>query len=120
MPTRARGSEKLRGSPASGAAPIRLDFESVQRVVVTSQEGDRFLTTSQEEAQACRMYVYDKEWKEQFDGFLAHIHHWAKGHSDIVLTAYVGISSEGLTGVVITKGSEYRLDFDDEVTRLDI
>src|SRR4051812_28591042 len=92
--------------------PIRLDFQSVQKVVVTDHNsGDRWVTTVREAASACRSALDHKEWKEQFEAFLAHIHHWAKEHADIVAAAFVGISSEGLTGVLITKGAEYRLDF---------
>ena len=102
------------------AEPIRLDFQSVQQVVVTSHDGDRWVTTVKEAAQACRSALDQKEWQEQFEGFLGHIHEWAKSHSDIVASAFVGISSEGLTGVIITKGPNYRQDFDDEITELDI
>jgi hypothetical protein len=101
--------------------PIRLDFQSVQKVIITDDEaGDRWMTTVKEAAQACRSDLEQKEWKEEFESFLGHIYEWAKGHSDIVTAAYVGVSSEGLTGVIITKGREYRFDFDDEVTNLDI
>jgi hypothetical protein len=103
------------------AEPIRLDFRSVQRVLVTDHEnGDRWMTKVKEAAQACRSALDQKDWGEQFEAFLAHIHEWAKKHAETVSAAYVGISSEGLTGVIITKGPEYRLDFDDEVTSLDL
>jgi hypothetical protein len=105
---------------ATPAEPIRLDFESVQRVLVTDDNGDRWLTTVREAAQACRSALDQQEWKEQFQSFLGHIYEWSKKHADIVFAAYVGVSSEGLTGVIVTKGTEYRLDFDDEVTKLDI
>ncbi len=105
----------------SQTEPIRLDFQSVQRVVVEdSENGDRWVTTVKEAAQACRSDLEHKEWREQFEGFLAYIHEWAKRHSVIVASAFVGVSSEGLTGVIITRGSDYRLDFDDAVTTLDI
>jgi hypothetical protein len=61
-----------------------------------------------------------KEWTEEFKAFLSHIHEWAQQHSDVVSAAFVGVSSEGLTGVIVTKGPEYRTDLDDEITDLDI
>jgi hypothetical protein len=99
---------------------MRLDFQSVQQVVVTNKDGDRWVTTVREAAQACRSALDQKEWREEFEAFLSHIHEWAKQHADIVSSAFVGVSSEGLTGVIITKGPEYRADFDDAVTDLDI
>ncbi len=104
---------------AASSEPIRLDFQSVQRVLVTDDNGDRWLTTVKEAAQACRSPLDDQEWRDQFQSFLGYIHEWAKKH-DIVSAAYVGVGSEGLTGVIVTKGTEHRLDFDDEVTSLDI
>lgn len=101
-------------------SPIRLDFQSVQQVVVTDKDGDRWVTTVREAAQACRSALDQKEWAEQFGAFLARIHEWAKEHADVVSAAFVGVSSEGLTGVIITKGQDYRYDFDDDVTELDI
>jgi len=100
--------------------PIRIDFHSVKQVVVTETDGDRFVTTSQEAALACRSALDLGAWKKEFDAFLAHINQWSKDRSSIVVRAYVGVSSEGLTVVIITKGELYRIDFDDEVTRLDI
>ena len=102
------------------AEPIRLDFQSVQKVIVSDDHGDRWVTTVREAALACRSVQGFKEWEQEFEAFLGHIHEWAKAHADIVSAAFVGISSEGLTGVILTKGQEYRLDFDDEVTTLDI
>jgi hypothetical protein len=103
-----------------GAEPIRLDFQSVQQVVVTGKDGDRWCTTVKEAAAACRSALNEKAWEEAFQGFLSSIHEWSKLRSDKVEATYLGISSEGLTGVVITKGTDYRFDFDDEVTALDI
>lgn len=100
--------------------PLRLDFQSVQQVVVTGNEGDRWVTTVRDAAHACRSALDQQQWKEEFERFLAHIHQWAKNHGDIVSAAYVGVGSEGLTGVIVTKGLDYHFDFDDCVTKLDI
>jgi hypothetical protein len=101
-------------------AAIRLDFQSIQQVIVTGEDGDRWVTTVRDAAHACRAAMEDKDWREEFEAFLAHIYLWAKRHPDVVAAAFVGISSEGLTGVIVTKGPDYRLDFDDEISRLDI
>jgi hypothetical protein len=111
----------MAGGIKENTEPIRLDFQSVQQVVITDQDGeDRWVTTVKEAAQACRSALDQKEWREQFEAFLGHINEWAKKKADVVSAAFVGISSEGLTGVIITKGKEYRQDLDDAVTDLDI
>ncbi len=107
-------------SKTTEVEPLRLDFQSVQQVVVTDNDGDRWVTTVREAACACRTALEEKEWREEFEAFLSHIHEWAKKHAETVAAAFVGVSSEGLTGVIITKGKDYLLDFDDEVTALDI
>jgi hypothetical protein len=108
-------------NPESKQEAIQLNFQSVQQVVVTDKDGkDRWVTTVKEAAQACRSALAEQEWKQQFEAFLGRIHQWAGEHGDMVSAAFVGVSSEGLTGVIITKGPEYRHEFDDEVTDLDI
>ena len=109
-----------RTTDGSRAMPIRLDFQSVQQVVVTGNDGDRWVTTVKEAAQACRTALDFQAWKGEFEGFLARIHEWAKQHADVVSSAFVGISSEGLTGVIVTKGPDYRMELDDAITDLDI
>lgn len=103
-----------------GIEPIHLNFQSVRQVVVIAEDGrDRWVTTVEEAAQACRSALDQQEWQKEFEAFLGRIHEWAKEHNE-VSAAFVGINSEGLTGVIITKGTEYRYDFDDEITTLDI
>lgn len=110
-PTRERQQEE----------PIRLDFQSVQKIVFTDHDsGERWVATVREAASACRTAQSQKEFQDEFEDFLAHIHQWSKRHADIVAAAFVGVSSEGLTGVILTSGPQYRLDFDDEITALDI
>ncbi len=85
--------------------PIQLNFQSVQQVVVAGEDGkDRWVTTVKEAAQACRSALDQREWQQQFEAFLGRIHEWAKEHDDVVSAAFVGISSEGLTGVNNHKG----------------
>jgi len=105
---------------SSKPEPIRLDFRSVDVVVVTGADEDRFVTTSRDAAIVCRQAQDSKEWRQEFESFLGHIHKWAEDHSDVVVRCYVGVSSEGLTVVVVVKGEEPRHDFDDVITDLDI
>lgn len=100
--------------------PLRLDFESKQQVLVVTDNEDRFLTTSKEAALACKQQDLSKEWKVQFEQFLGYINEWAKEREDRVSEVYLAVGSEGLTVFVVTKGTDYQFDFDDEITELDI
>ncbi len=100
--------------------PIHLRFQDVRRVLVTPEDENRFVTTVQRAAFACQTLLKVDEWRKEFESLLSYLNQWAEKHKDTVAQAYVGVSSEGLTAVVITKGQEYQLTFDDEVTRLDI
>ena len=115
MATKEKGKARRKA-----AQPIRLDFKSVQQVVVTGPDGGRFVVTAKEAALACRSDLDEKAWQHEFEGFLALLNGWCASRHDRVKSAYVGISSEGLTVVIVTKGSDYLFDFDDEVTNLDI
>jgi len=108
------------GKPRIQEGPIRIDFRSVQHVVVTPEDQDRFVTTSREAAMACRRAEDEKAWDEQFHRFLAHVHEWSGKHSDLVSGSYVGVSDEGLRVFLTTRGDGYRFDFDDEVSDLDL
>jgi hypothetical protein len=112
--------QKASSHEQSQMVPIRIDFRSVQEVVVTAEGAERFVITSREAARACHSALGDKDWEQEFKAFLTHIYEWAKTHAEIVTGAYVGIGSEGLSVVVITRGEEYRIDFEDALTDLDI
>lgn len=106
-------------STTQGIMPLRLDFKSEKKVLVITEDEDRFTTTSQEAALACRRAQDEKDWSEEFKEFLAHINAWCKGRPDQVDRAYLGFGDEGLKVFLITKGDDYRSDLDDSVAELD-
>src|SRR5437660_11952441 len=93
---------------AKAVKAIQLNFQSRQQVVITGTEGDRWVTTVREAAQACRSALDQKSWEEEFRSFLTRINEWAKAYADIVSAAVVGVSCEGLPGVIITQGQDDR------------
>ena len=108
-------------SPSQGAEPIRLDFRDVDtQIVVTPDDQDRFVTTSSEAAQACKMAHDVLRWKQEFDGFLKYIHDWCAEQTERVAYAYLSFSSDGLKLFLLTHGVDYRFDFDDVVSDFDI
>jgi len=109
----------MAGKSQKSVAPIRLHFGDQTRVVVTPDDEDRFMTTSAEAAQACRSAQDTLKWKAQFDALLGCVHLWCKGHA-AVARAYLGFSNDGLKVFILTIGSEYRFDFDDAISELDM
>lgn len=100
--------------------PIRLNFRSVEQVLVEPGDEDRFLITAREAARACKVAQDEKEWKETFDQFLIYLQRWCKSHKDKVAACYVGIGDGTLSIVVCTKAAEYDFDFEDVITDLDL
>lgn len=100
--------------------PIRLHFSDQTKVVVTPEDEDRFMTTAADAARACEHVHNLFQWKQEFDRLLAHVHAWCKVHRDDVSRAYLAATNEGLDLFILTKGSDYRFDFDDPISTLDI
>lgn len=100
--------------------PIRLHFKDADVVVVvTPEDEDRFMTTAADAAYACKQAQDMLQWKREFDEFLRHIHTWCEKHETDLSHAYLAFSADGLNVFILTRGSEYRFDFDDTVTDLD-
>ena len=108
-----------RMTAAESLEPLRLHFKSERRVVVTTDDEDRFVTTARQAALACRRAQDEQEWKEEFQRFLGFINAWCEDHSEGIVRAYLGFGDEGLKVFLITKGDEYRFDLDELVARLD-
>jgi len=102
------------------ADPIRLHFSDQTKVVVTPDDEDRFMTTAAEAARACEHVQNLFQWKQEFDRLLTHVHGWCKARNETVSRAYLAATGEGLDVFLLTAGPEYRFDFDDLVSELDI
>ena len=102
------------------AGPIHLDVRSVQQVIVHPEDEDRFMMTAKEAARACERAQNEKELREQFSKLLLYLRDWCVTHGNDVRAAYV-YSGDGFLNVLIcTVGDQYRFDFDDAVTNLDL
>ena len=100
--------------------PLKLDFESVEQVLVVPENEDRFITTEREAARACQVAEYGKEWSNQFKDFLSYIHHWCEEHSAIVEAGFVDVGDIGLRVEICINKDSYDFEFDDEITDLDV
>jgi hypothetical protein len=102
------------------AGPIHLNFRSVQQVVVEPEDENRFMMTAREAARACEVAQSEKELREAFNRLLVYLHEWCKTRGSTVHSAYV-YSGDGCLNILIcTQGPDYRFDFDDPVTELDL
>ena len=120
-PDMKKGETNLPPSATKGIEPIRLHFQDVEtQIVVTPDDNDRFVTTSSEAAQACKMAQDALRWKPEFEALLKHIHDWCAEHTERVARAFLSFSSDGLKLFLLTHGSSYRFDFDDAVSEFDL
>ena len=108
MPTRTR--RKL----------IQLDFRSEETVIVTSNDEDRFVTTSSEAALACRQVEDSREWRRQWNEFLAFLHQWCKKHHGFVESGCVSVGDSGLNVLVCTHNEDYDFSIEDDLVKLDL
>lgn len=100
--------------------PLRLSFKSKQTVVVEADNDDRFCTTVQEAARACKAHEASKEWAQVFNELLVDLNSWCGRHGGVVQRCLVTWGEGGLHVFVVTQGDQYRFDFDDHVTLLNL
>lgn len=102
------------------AKPIYLTYRSVEKVVVEPDDQDRFVTTVQDAARACKSAQVGTEWQAQFENFLARVHEWCEARKDRIDSSFVDVGDGGLRVNVCTSMADFDFDFEDEVTELDI
>jgi hypothetical protein len=103
----------------SQSEPLRLDFREERRLVVQTQD-DRYFTTSERMAEACRQSADVETWTNELHDFLADLHQWMRDHSEVVVGCYLAPGEGAMVAYVTTFGEEYRFDFDDDVVDLEL
>lgn len=78
------------------------------------------MTTAAEAARACKEAEDLLKWNKGFQSFLGYINAWCRKRPTDVARAYMSFSNEGLDVFILTRGSAYRFDMDDEIADLDI
>jgi hypothetical protein len=105
---------------AARSRPIRIGFQSVEKVLVEPEDNDRFLITAREAARACKQAEDNKEWGENFSQFLVFLEKWAKSKKDKLDALFLDIGDGSLTVLACTPGENYDFGFDDELSELDL
>lgn len=100
--------------------PIQLRFGDSRKVEVIGDDQDRFYTTISDAARACKQADNLDHWIKQVKEFLVEIHKWCDSESAIVHACYVTWCDGHYNVIVVTRGEDYRFDFDDDMTRLNL
>jgi hypothetical protein len=100
--------------------PIQFRFDNHDQVEVLGHDQDRFYTTVSDAARACRQADNLDQWYKQVKEFLSEINKWCKARDSIVDSCYVMWCDGHYNVIVVTRGDEYRFNFDDEITRLNL
>jgi len=104
----------------SSEKPIQLRFDDLRQVVVIGDDQDRFYTTVADAARACKRADHMDAWIKQVKEFLLTIHEWCASQPEIVRACYVTWCEGHYNVIVVTHGDEYRFDFDQRVTELNL
>lgn len=104
---------------AASPPPVRLTFRSEQHVLVEPDNKDRFLITMREAAHACKRAQDERDWQEDFERFLHHVHQWCEAHKAKVRAGFVGVGDGALNIFIFTHAADYDFDLDDQLTTLD-
>ncbi len=100
--------------------PIQLQFGDHRKVEVFGDDQDRFYTTVSDAAHACKQADNLDLWIKQVKEFLVEINKWCESQSEIVSACYVTWSDSHYNVIIVTHGDEYRFEFDDLVTQLNL
>jgi hypothetical protein len=101
--------------------PIRLDFSDGGRpVVVCPADQDRFVTTSQQAAEACQQAYNLNEWRKQFHAMLFEVRQWAESCSAPVQVCFIAVREGLLVIFAVPTADSYDFRLADELTELDI
>lgn len=100
--------------------PIQLRFDDHHKLEVIGEDQDRFYTTVSDAARACKRADDLETWIKQVKEFLVEINKWCESQSAIVHACYATWSEGHYNVIVVTKGDEYRFEFDDLVTELNL
>lgn len=104
-----------------GQALIVLDFKASRgKVLVRPADDDLFCISVQRAAEACQMADKVYAFGSQFRALLEKLGKWILAHQKQVGTAFVTVRDGGLLFLVIQKRPLLDLEFEQEMTALDL
>jgi hypothetical protein len=98
---------------------IRLCHGDTSQVWVETEDEDRFLTTVEAAAHACKVYGKMAEVGKQLRTLLRKLADWIKNHDD-VREAYLTPRDSGMLFLIVRKSKKFDSAFEDALSDLDV
>lgn len=111
-----------RNEQAVTGEPLRLDFRQVSRLEIVAGDAadDRYRTTLEEMAEACRQHEDFSTWRVQFEEFLRDLYQWCSEREDLIDGCFLALGEGGLKAFITTTGTKYDFDLGDRITDLEL
>lgn len=90
------------------------------RVLVTTQDEDRFSLPCAQAVEACKMHISRKVWFDELDAMLVRVHQWAADHAALVHAVHAAPREGRVVIFVVPKTDLYDRKLGAEITELDI
>jgi hypothetical protein len=90
-----------------------------RKVLIISEDGDRFALPVDVVVHACRSAEKFEEFTRQFQELVGHVGRWLCEHAGDVDRAYLALEPGGIMLVVVRKGREFNPAFEDALSDFD-
>jgi hypothetical protein len=120
--TRTKPAVKSKRTSRSRGAAIQLNARANPqgRVLITSQDEDRFILPCVQAVEACRVHISQKVWFDELDAMFILVQQWARKHADLVHSVYAAPREGRVVLFVVPKGSTYDHALGARLTDLDL
>lgn len=101
---------------------VRLDEKANPegRVLITTQDEDRFSLPCAQAVEACRVHISRKVWFDELDSMLVRVKEWAGSHANLVQAVYAAPREGHVVIFVVPKSEHYDLDLGAKLSDLDL
>jgi hypothetical protein len=97
-----------------------LRHEKGSNVVITTEDGDRFILPVEDAIRACRSAEKLETFSRQFKNLMSQLHQWILAHQNDIDRAYLSLDAAGVVFAVVRKGMAFDPAFEDELSNLDL
>lgn len=106
--------------PTRVETPLELEFRDLREVIVTPEIREAFLARAQEAALACQSEEPFEIFERELKKLLGQVNSWCDERADTIQkAAFLALDGEPRI-ILVTKGSEFRLELGREVAELDL
>ncbi len=90
------------------------------RVLVTTQDEDRFSLPCAQAVEACKMHISRKVWFDELDAMLVRVNHWAGEQQNAVHAVFAAPREGRVVIFVVPRSDQYDRDLGARITDLDL